>query len=55
MIGPFSDFIYETIRTEYSKEEKSELHTGLRNYMQIRENRDCCRGQGISEDYFNRF
>lgn len=55
MIGPFSDFRYKTVRTEYSKEEKKELYPDLRNFMEIREKRDYCRGQGVSEDYFSPF
>ncbi len=54
-IGMFSDFSYKTIRVEYNKEGKEKLYSGLRDFMQIREQRDYSRGQGISEDYFNSF
>lgn len=52
-IGPFSDFSIKTYRVEYTKQEKSLLYEGLRDFMENRNKRDYCRGKGISEDYFN--
>ncbi len=54
-IGPFADFTFKTVRTEYREDEKTELYPGLREFMKIRVNRDYPRGEGVSEDYFNPF
>lgn len=54
-IGPFSDFSIKTFRVEYTKQEKLTLYLGLKDFMKSRNQRDYCRGEGISEDYFSRF
>lgn len=53
-IGPFSDLRWETIRTEYKPEEKEELYSGLKKFMEIRKNRNYNRDEGINEDYFSK-
>lgn len=51
-IGPFMDFSWRTVRTEYKEEEIPLLYQGLRNFMEERKNRSYYRGEGVSEDYF---
>ena len=55
VIGPFMDFSWKTVRTEYNEEEIPLLYQGLRNFMEERKNRSYCIGEGISEDYFPDF
>ena len=54
-IGPFMDMSWRKYRVEYKKEELENLYQGLKHFMKDRENRNYCRGKGLSEDYFPNF
>lgn len=51
-IGPFMDFSWHTVRTEYRAEEKQTLYQNLRTFMAVRVTRSYNRGEGVSEKYF---
>lgn len=51
--GPFMDLTWKTYRVEYKSDERKEFpYPGLKEFMEIRENRDVTWGSGVSEDYF---
>lgn len=51
--GPHMDFSFRTFRVEYQSND--EAYPGLRQFMEVRKERDRCYGEGVSEDYFTRW
>jgi len=51
--GPHMDFTYKTFRVEYQSREES--YPGLREFMEVRKERDRHFSEGVSEDYFNQW
>jgi hypothetical protein len=54
-MGPYENFSWKTVRTEYRREEKLTLYKGLRDFMTVRTSRSYHCGEGLSEDYFPSF
>jgi hypothetical protein len=51
--GPSMDMTWTTIRLEYKENERTEYpYPGLKEFMEIRKNRELHHGEGISKDYF---
>lgn len=51
--GPSMDMTWTTFRLEYKKDERIEYpYPGLKEFMEIRKNRELNYGEGISKDYF---
>lgn len=51
--GPHEDLMYRTRRVEYIGTESEDCtYSGLRDFMEMRANRDIHFGRGVSEDYF---
>jgi len=51
--GPSMDMTWYTVRLEYKGEERIDLpYPGLKEFMEIRKNRDIHYGEGFSGDYF---
>ena len=45
----------EILRPEYRNNELETLYPGLKEFMSIRENRNCSFGRGVSDDYSNKY
>lgn len=51
--GPSMNLTWTTLRLEYKKDKRTDLpYPGLKEFMEIRKNRNLHHGEGVSEDYF---